>query len=272
MTQGQSQVKLLRIAEFAKVALTTPRALRLWQEKGLLEPDYQDKWTGYRYYRLDQIEKVLKIKWLQELGLGLKEIGEQGRGKVKVSDMVANLDEEIKLLQAKRDFILSFNKFLNSRRPALKKVWIGGWQLLTYKVKGSYYQINDYVKLLWEVADRSGAKFEPLEITFYQTPYFSPLEADLKIGLIIKGGRVKEEKLPSGFKVERYQRRPAYRFSFLGPYRFLAMVYRKLDLYFRKNKLPISPPVFEMYLKGPFNTDNEYHYLTHIFYPVGISV
>ncbi len=268
MTQRQSQGKLLSISEFAKASSTTPRALRLWQKHGLLRPYRQDKWTHYRYYHLDQVDQVLAIKWWQELGVKLKDIPLQRKQESEFKTRIEKLDQELAFLRAKKQFLLSLHKFLKRKKPALKKVWIGDWQLLTHRIKrGSYARINDYVQQTWRVARRCGATFAPVELTFYETPRFDPLASDLKIGLIIKKGKV-SRRLPAGFQLEYYARRHAYEFEFLGPYRFLTMFFRKIDWYFVKHNIPVYLPVFEMYIRGPFNTSIDYNYLTKIYYPI----
>jgi len=269
MVKKQNEIKLLRIAEFARISLTTPRALRLWQKLGLLRPYKQDRWTGYRYYCPNQVYQVMKIKWLQELGLGLREIKREDIKLSKEKKLIEELDEKIKMLQSRQVFLQRFNRFLKRKKPDLKKVKVGGWRLLIFEIKnGKYYQINQYVKHIWSIATRyPKVEFEPLEITFYKTPYFNPLKSKLKIGLIIKKGKIDKTSLPPNFKLEFYSKRKAYSYSFEGPYRFLMLVYRKLNGYFLSNKITIKSPVFEIYLKGPLNTKNEYKYFTKIYYP-----
>ncbi|NOY14626.1 MAG: MerR family transcriptional regulator [bacterium] len=272
MTQGQSQVKLLRVTEFAKAALVTPRTLRFYQSKGLLEPYRQDEFTGYRYYHIDQIHEVMRIKWLQELGLSLDEIAKKkGRG-VDVAESAGKIKEKIRLLQSKLDFLIGLDKFLSQKKIKLKRSRVGGWRLLVYSVrKGQYHAISGYVRNVWQAAAKLGLRFEPKEITFYETFDFRPLSSDLKIGLICRSpeGRIKKVKLPDGFRFEKLDQITAYRFVYKGPYRFLTLVYQKLNWYFVKNKIAIKPPVFEVYIKGSYNSDCEYDYLTEIYYPVG---
>ena len=43
-------VKLLTIGEFARESRLSPKALRLYDQLGLLRPCRVDEWTGYRYY------------------------------------------------------------------------------------------------------------------------------------------------------------------------------------------------------------------------------
>jgi protein phosphatase len=68
-------VKLLTIGEFARAARLSPKALRLYDELGLLRPFRVDEWTGYRYYALAQLERARLVAWLRRLGMPLAQIG-----------------------------------------------------------------------------------------------------------------------------------------------------------------------------------------------------
>ena len=62
-------VKLLTIGEFARLARLSPKALRLYDELGLLKPYRVDEWSGYRYYAPAQLERARLAAWLRRLGL-----------------------------------------------------------------------------------------------------------------------------------------------------------------------------------------------------------
>jgi serine/threonine protein phosphatase PrpC len=68
-------VKLLTIGEFSRAARLSPKALRLYDEFGLLRPHAVDKWSGYRYYAPAQLERARLVAWLRRLGMPLAEIG-----------------------------------------------------------------------------------------------------------------------------------------------------------------------------------------------------
>jgi PPM family protein phosphatase len=68
-------VKLLTIGEFARAARLTPKALRLYDELGLLRPVRVDEASGYRYYSPDQLERARLVAWLRRLGMPLASIG-----------------------------------------------------------------------------------------------------------------------------------------------------------------------------------------------------
>ena len=64
----------LKIGEFSQMMQVTVKTLRHYEQKGLLLPDEVDEWTGYRYYSLDQMQKLQSIRDLQRLGFSLDEI------------------------------------------------------------------------------------------------------------------------------------------------------------------------------------------------------
>ncbi len=80
MPQGQSQEKnmekedLLKISEIADFFGTTPKALRIYEQKGIIIPCKIDPESGYRYYSADQVKKLNLLIELQALGFSLKEI------------------------------------------------------------------------------------------------------------------------------------------------------------------------------------------------------
>lgn len=65
---------LLNIGEFAKAARLSAKALRLYDELGLLPPAYVDPVTGYRFYAPDQLERARLVLWLRQLGMPLAQI------------------------------------------------------------------------------------------------------------------------------------------------------------------------------------------------------
>jgi predicted transcriptional regulator YdeE/DNA-binding transcriptional MerR regulator len=65
---------MLKIGEFSKVAQVSVKTLRYYDELGLLRPDWVDRYTGYRYYALQQLPRLNRILTLKELGFPLVQI------------------------------------------------------------------------------------------------------------------------------------------------------------------------------------------------------
>lgn len=66
----------MKIGDFANMNNVTVRALRHYEEIGLLKPASIDDFTGYRYYEEGQSDEIKVINILKELGFSLAEIGE----------------------------------------------------------------------------------------------------------------------------------------------------------------------------------------------------
>lgn len=64
----------LKIGEFSKLMQVTVKTLRHYEQIGLLVPDEVDQWSGYRYYTLDQMQKLKSIRQLKDIGFSLVEI------------------------------------------------------------------------------------------------------------------------------------------------------------------------------------------------------
>ncbi|WP_306366978.1 MerR family transcriptional regulator [Nocardiopsis sp. CC223A] len=65
----------LSIGEFGRVTWLSPKALRLYERRGLLVPDAVDEYTGYRYYRPSQAGRARTIALLRRVGMPLERIG-----------------------------------------------------------------------------------------------------------------------------------------------------------------------------------------------------
>ena len=64
----------LSLGRFAQAAGLTRKALRLYDQLGILVPDQVDPATGYRYYRLNQVERGRFIRLLREMEMPLADI------------------------------------------------------------------------------------------------------------------------------------------------------------------------------------------------------
>jgi len=65
---------MLKIGDFSKVSLVSVKALRYYDELGLLKPARVDALTGYRYYSASQLPRLNRILVLKDLGLSLQQI------------------------------------------------------------------------------------------------------------------------------------------------------------------------------------------------------
>lgn len=126
---------MLKIGDFSKLAMTSIRMLRYYDEHGLLVPAFIDQATGYRYYHARQLNDVANIRLLQQLGLSLAEIKLLQKANYQKEAMLQSLQSsyrkkqgELQNLQAQiaalEDHIakLERNEFMSQYHVELKTV------------------------------------------------------------------------------------------------------------------------------------------------------
>jgi protein phosphatase len=79
MDKGPLVQDLMPIGRFAQASRLSPKALRLYDELGLLPPSYIDEHSGYRYYVEAQLEQASSLAGcgssrLRQLGMPLERI------------------------------------------------------------------------------------------------------------------------------------------------------------------------------------------------------
>lgn len=65
---------MLKIGDFSKLAHVTIKTLHHYARLGLLKPVWIDRFSGYRYYALEQLPRLNRILALKDLGFSLEQI------------------------------------------------------------------------------------------------------------------------------------------------------------------------------------------------------
>ena len=65
---------MFRIGDFSRLSRVSVKALRFYDEVGLLKPTYIDRDTGYRYYAATLLPRLNRILAFKELGFSIEEI------------------------------------------------------------------------------------------------------------------------------------------------------------------------------------------------------
>jgi protein phosphatase len=100
---------LLTIGAFARAARLSPKALRLYDELGLLPPAAVDRDSGYRLYDPGQLHRARLIAWLRRLGMPLARVREVLElDDAAASDAVAAYWAEVVAQVADRERLATF--------------------------------------------------------------------------------------------------------------------------------------------------------------------
>lgn len=113
----------LKIGEFSKMMQVTVKTLRLYEQKGLLQPDEVDEWTGYRYYNISQMQRLSSIRSLQGMGFSLAEIKEIFDNNPtdppleQLEQKIVDCQRQLHMLQRRLQLLLSLR---DSRKEIIK--------------------------------------------------------------------------------------------------------------------------------------------------------
>ena len=120
---------LLKIGEMAKLNHVSTQTLRLYAKNRLLEPEYLDPETGYRYYTLEQCAKLDLIRALKSCRLSLEQIAQilslssEELLMQALEEQTGALTEEILSLSVSRNNLCRVQKSLQTLNTA--SVWPG---------------------------------------------------------------------------------------------------------------------------------------------------
>ncbi len=95
---------MITIGKMSQACQLSVKTLRWYDQMGLLKPVHIDEKTGFRYYSLDQIDRVILIKRYKRFGFSLEEItglleADEDRLRASLSRKKAELEAQILELQ-----------------------------------------------------------------------------------------------------------------------------------------------------------------------------
>lgn len=113
--------RLMPIGTFSATTRLSVKALRLYDEQGLLRPEHVDQFTGYRYYALSQAPRAEAIRLLRSMDMSLEDIGRVlAANPATQSRLMAEHLERLKAeLADQQQRIVTFTELVEGRRPLM---------------------------------------------------------------------------------------------------------------------------------------------------------
>ncbi|NEE02127.1 MerR family transcriptional regulator [Phytoactinopolyspora halotolerans] len=264
--------ELLSIGRFARVCWLSIKALRLYDETGLLRPAYVDPVSGYRYYKAEQAGTARAIAILRSLDMPLSEIKDlvtekdPDRFRDRLDAHRAVLEERIErhrhMLQRVDDFIRKGAVMAYEfSTTTIEPVTVIGRTLSTPPEAISetagpvYHQI-------YEALGRAGiTPTAPPRMAYPQ------MEGDtwtIELWVPVPEG----SSAPDGLTARRFPGGRVARTLHVGPYDELGMAYRELEAWMAKQGLTPSAPPFDVYPNDPAVVKDPAKYETEILWPI----
>ena len=209
---------MVKIGDFSRLSQVSVKALRYYDELGLLKPRRVDEFTGYRYYSANQLARLNRILALKDLGLSLQQVAqlldqeltpEQIRGmlRLKQVELRQQLEEEQARLARIDAWLQAFEKedLMPEYDVVLKKVA----QLRVAQICGvapNWKEISPTIRRLadqvWRRMGQQGVtQVGPGIVVYYGTEF---RDSDISVGVcipfegeLVDGEQVKVIELPA---------------------------------------------------------------------------
>lgn len=262
---------LYRIGLFAQMNRITVKALRFYEEQGLLLPAKIDEESGYRYYTMSQMETLHRILALKEAGFTIEDMkhlnasgDERGfllRKKKAILEKIAELTLQLSKIDG---YLMAGGNSLSA--PVMVKTIPETVCAVMRRRIDSYDALFDIMPELGGYMEDAGCVCALPEYCF--TQYLEPGFQEAQI-LVEVCEAVTEKKADRGCL--RFRTIPEIRAACIyhkGSYRDFPKTYEVILRYIEENGYEICGNIRESYIDGVWNKDSEDKWLSEIQIPV----
>ena len=266
---------MYRIGEFSKLSKTTIKALRYYDEMGLLKPQETDKFTGYRLYTTDQLFKLHKIQSYRQIGLSIEEVKLLLSGRNPDQIFKQRREELLSELNNAKDQ-LSRLEFLLERKQeeqdmtysAIIKEVPG---CLVFSAEFTVHDYDDFMEAIPAIGARVAEKYPDLKCIVPEYCFIRYLdgeykEKDIRVELCQAIDKLKPDFDDVVFK--QLEAAKVVSVMHKGPYARLGEAYAFAMKWIEENGYVVADAPRESYIDGIWNKDNEEDWLTEIQIPI----
>jgi effector-binding domain-containing protein len=266
---------MLKIGDFSRLSKVSIKALRLYDQLGLLKPTQVDDLTGYRYYSASQLPRLHRILVFKELGFSLEQIGqllddsvsaEQIRGmlRLKRSNLQAQIEEETIRLRRIETYLQQIEQEneMTIANVVIKKIEPALVASIR-EVIAKYTAIGPLYSEIYPYISQHGAKPSYAGAIWHDRGY-KESDVDSEAMIFI------DKEIPSSERIKVYELLGCEQMACYvhhGSYQTLTLSYNILLKWIEENSYQLNGPSRELYIQGGPEIDNE-SYITEIQFPV----
>lgn len=266
---------MFKIGEFSRLGQVSTRMLRHYDQLGLLKPSQTDKFTGYRYYTIDQLARLHRIIALKELGLPLEQIAgllkkENELSPEKLRGMLtlrrAELEQQLRETQTQLvDVEARLHQIEQAGQPSPYEIVIKAVPAQTVaSVRAicptlsemGFYCEALYTQLYAGLKQQGLPPLQP-EVTLYHNDEFRETDLDVETAVPVAPKYLNPSPPPESFKVREL---PASDLTaaliYEGPIREITPAILALLTYIGTHRHIPAGPLRELHLSGPAHDAN----------------
>lgn len=264
---------MLQIGEFSKICQVSVKTLHHYDKIGLLAPARVDRFTGYRYYKTEQIDTMNYIQRLKRYGFSLEEIQHliTLSDKKELSDKLRRQKE--KLVREQQEMAMILNElqthiaifertgdimtYQKGYRVEIRKS--PAMNILAKRAMMGVDEFGKYYGMLFERAPKEHVTPTGLNGARYYDEEFSQESSDIEVFIGIQEKDKADavlEPMECAMTVHR------------GGYSTLSEAYGAIVAWMAENGYEYAGAPFDLYIKTQFNTASPEDWETEVYFPV----
>ncbi|MFA4860441.1 GyrI-like domain-containing protein [Methanoregula sp.] len=275
-------VDRIPIGKFSLITRLSSKALRLYDERGLLVPEVRDIITGYRYYTGDQIPRGVSIKTLCTLGFPLTEVetilaAKERRDNETIHQLFARRRRDIRSEVCRLQQIEAILEtpdvslevvYMSLAEPVVKE--IAPLRVICKRDKGVYAEVicklaRDLCGQLEIPENRSPAvTVTGPFMSIYHDNEYQEKDADIECAIPVSGRVVVTDP---AIGIRTIPKNTCLSVVYKGPYQGLHEAWSRVLAYAEEREFPIAGDGKELYYNEPGKVPDE-DLLTELQLPI----
>ena len=274
---------MLSIGEFSNICQVSAKTLRYYAEIGLLEPSEVNPENGYRYYAIEQLEKMLFINRLKAYSFSLDEIKTILQLEEMQDDhlylafihkkkeienqlhhyrkLLAQLEDDISAIEQGTS-IMSYMDKIDVRLVDVPKMYLLSIRKMVQAEDYPAEYIMCYEKLFKRIAANKLTMTGSPMVLFHDAEY-SPAGLDTEFAIPVQEYATGTRDFCPGLCLKTIVQ---------GAYSELPSVYAKQIEWAEKEGYRNTDALFEVYITDPSQIANVKESITEVYYPVKKTV
>ena len=266
---------MLKIGDFSKLSRVSIRMLRHYDDIGLLKPAEIDDFTGYRYYREDQLFIVARITALKDMGFALADI-------VRILEVYDDREKLDGFLMARQKELAEEAKemeyklmLLDTARKRLRKEQRMSFDVTVKTIPERYAATVHMVVphyedegMAWSMLRETKEPLVPADPCYAVAEFlddeYKEENVDIIVSMNVKGKYQDTEHV-------KFKDLPATKVASCivkGSYDQMVDAYAAVVSWINENEYKMDGHMFNIYHVSPAQTQNPEEYVTEVCFPV----
>ncbi len=266
---------MLKIGDFSKLSRVSIRMLRHYDDLGLLKPAEIDTFTGYRYYREDQLFTMGRITALKDMGFALADIVrilEIYDDREKLDAFLAAREKELADQAKETEYRLTL---LDTARKRLRKEQNMGFDVTVKTIPERYAATVHMIipkyedeGMAWGMMAECKEPLVPADPCYAAAAFlddeYKEENVEIMVSMAVKGKHADTEHV-------KFLTLPAVKVASCvvkGSYDQMGDAYAAVTSWISSNGYRMNGPMFNIYHVGPAQTQNPDEFVTEACFPV----